>query len=157
MIIDMCRILFIFQIKSFFLSYIFMNFILYNNKKIFVEEIVRPTRAILLVMIPVNSVQLYLKKVKMQKNQLLHARQPREEIFEFCSCSGLIFMTDFWNFGRLFLIGETFFQNFFWLKSLLMVGTLLGLMWSWIKKPWMTSTRYVSRSGFDSSDYQVWL
>ena len=35
------------------------------------------------------------KKVKMQKNQLLHARQPREEIFEFCSCSGLIFMTDF--------------------------------------------------------------
>ena len=40
-----------------------MNFILYHNKKIFVEEIVRPTRAILLVMIPVNSVQLYLGKL----------------------------------------------------------------------------------------------
>ena len=76
------------------------------------------------------------------KNQFFHARQPREEIFEFCSCSGLIFMTDFWNFGRLFLIGETFFQKNFWLKSLLMVGTLLGLMWSWIKKPWMTSNLY---------------
>ena len=35
------------------------------------------------------------KKVKMLKNQLHHAHQPREEIFEFCSCSGLIFMTDF--------------------------------------------------------------
>ena len=28
------------------------------------------------------------KKVILMKNQFFHARQPREEIFEFCSCSG---------------------------------------------------------------------
>ena len=42
------------------------------------------------------------KKFTFMKNQFLHARQPREEIFEFCSCSGIIFMPDFWNFTRLF-------------------------------------------------------
>ena len=44
------------------------------------------------------------KKITLMKNQFLHGRQPVEEIFEFCSCSGFIFMTDFWNFMRLFQI-----------------------------------------------------
>ena len=66
------------------------------------------------------------KKIKILKNQLLHAGQPHEEIFEFYSCSGLIFMTDFWNFEQLFQDGETFFQKNFWLKSLQMVKTLTG-------------------------------
>ena len=43
------------------------------------------------------------KKVSFTKNQFFHARQPPEEIFEFCSCSGFIFMTDFCNFTRLLL------------------------------------------------------
>ena len=79
------------------------------------------------------------KKVTEIENQFLCARQPREEIFEFCSCSGLIFMTDLWNFGLLFQDGETFFKKNFWLKSLVLVSTLAGLTWGWIKKPWMTS------------------
>ena len=53
------------------------------------------------------------KKVKLLKNQVLHAQQPHKEIFEFCSCSGLIFMTNFWNFEFLFQDGETFFQKNF--------------------------------------------
>ena len=32
-----------------------------------------------------------------------------------------------------------------WLKSLFMVGTLVGLMWSWIIKNWMTSSAYHSK------------
>ena len=43
------------------------------------------------------------KKVSFTKNQFFHARKPPEEIFEFFSCSGFIFMTDVWNFPRLFL------------------------------------------------------
>ena len=35
------------------------------------------------------------KKVTLMKNQFFRARQPREEILEFCSCSGFIFMTEF--------------------------------------------------------------
>ena len=42
------------------------------------------------------------KKVTLMKNQFLHGRQHHKEIFEFCSCSGIIFMTDFWNFAMLF-------------------------------------------------------
>ena len=34
------------------------------------------------------------KKVTLMKNQFFRARQPREEILEFCSCSGFIFMTE---------------------------------------------------------------
>ena len=35
------------------------------------------------------------KKVTFMKNQFIRARQPFEEILEFCSCSGFIFMTEF--------------------------------------------------------------
>ena len=35
------------------------------------------------------------KKVTLIKNQFFHARQPREEILEFHSCSGFNFMTEF--------------------------------------------------------------
>ena len=35
------------------------------------------------------------KKVSVMKKQILHDRQPREEMFGFCSCPGFIFMTDF--------------------------------------------------------------
>ena len=35
------------------------------------------------------------KKVKILKNQLLHACAPRVKFFEFCSCCGFILMTDF--------------------------------------------------------------
>ncbi len=35
------------------------------------------------------------KKVTLMKNQFFHARQPREEIFAFCTCPGYIFMADF--------------------------------------------------------------
>ena len=75
------------------------------------------------------------KKVTFMKNQFIRARQPREEILEFHSCSGFIFMTEFWNFDKLFLqINGTFFQKNFWLKSLLMVSTLAGLMGSGIQE-----------------------
>ena len=74
------------------------------------------------------------KKVTLMKNQFFHARQFREEIFEFRWCSGFIFMTDFWNFDQLFQNSGTFFQKIFLLKSLLMVGTLAGLMCSGIRE-----------------------
>ena len=35
------------------------------------------------------------KKVTLMKSQFLHGRPIHEEIFEFCSWSGFIFMTDF--------------------------------------------------------------
>ena len=70
------------------------------------------------------------KKVTLLKNQFFHARQPREKTFEFCSCCGFIFMTVSLNFEFLFQNNGTFFQKKFWLKSLLMVGTLTGSMWS---------------------------
>ena len=35
------------------------------------------------------------KKFTFMKNQFILARQPREEIVEFHSCSGFIFMTEF--------------------------------------------------------------
>ena len=38
------------------------------------------------------------QKVILMKNQFFHARQSREEIFEFCSCSSFIFMA----FGHIF-------------------------------------------------------
>ena len=47
------------------------------------------------------------------KNQLFHAHQPRERIFDFYPCSGLILMTDVWSFGQLFQNEETFFQIIF--------------------------------------------
>ena len=68
------------------------------------------------------------KKTKILKNQLLHACQPREEIFEFYSCSGLIFMTDFWNFEQLFQDGETFFQ-----KKILAQIIIYGWYFGWFK------------------------
>ena len=74
------------------------------------------------------------KKFNLTKSQFFHARQPRKESFEFCSCSGFIFMTDFWNFEFLFQNGQTFFQKKFWLKSLLMVSTLAGWMHSGIRE-----------------------
>ena len=43
------------------------------------------------------------QKSYFNENQIFHARQPLEEIFEFFSCCGFIFMTDFWTFTRLFL------------------------------------------------------
>ena len=74
------------------------------------------------------------KKVTFMKNQFIRARQPREEILEFRSCSGFIFMTEFWNFDKLFQNNGAFFQKKKnWLKSLLMVSTLAGLMGSGIR------------------------
>jgi len=35
------------------------------------------------------------KKVTLMKNQFIRVCQPREEILEFHSCSGVIFMTEF--------------------------------------------------------------
>ena len=43
------------------------------------------------------------QNVTFTKNQFFHTRQPPEIFFEFCSCSGFIFMTDFCNFTRLLL------------------------------------------------------
>ena len=43
------------------------------------------------------------KKVVIAENQFFHARQPREGIFQFHSCCGLIFMDVFGNFDKLFL------------------------------------------------------
>ena len=83
------------------------------------------------------------KKVKILKNHFLHACQPRKEIFEIHTYRELFFMALFWNFEFLFLIGGTFFQKFFWLKSLLIVSTLAGLMWSRIREYWMTSSTYL--------------
>ena len=53
------------------------------------------------------------KKVIKVENQVFHAWQPREEIFEIQSYWGLIFTTDSLNFEELFPSFETFFQNFF--------------------------------------------
>ena len=64
-----------------------------------------------------------LKKVIKVKNQVFHACQPREGIFEIRSYWGLIFTTDCLNFEELFPSFETFFQKIFWLKSLQMVKT----------------------------------
>ena len=66
------------------------------------------------------------KKVSFMKNQFIRAGQPREEILEFRSCSGFIFMTEFWNFDKLFQNNGTFFQKIFWLQSLLVVSTISG-------------------------------
>ena len=88
------------------------------------------------------------KKVTLTKNQFFHACQPRGGIFQIGSYCGLSFMIEVWTFDQLFPIGETFFQKIFWLKSLFLVSTLVGLMWSWIKKPWMTSIEYVRPSQF---------
>ena len=75
------------------------------------------------------------KKVTFMKNQFIRARQPREEILEFRSCSGFIFMTEFWNFDKLFQNNGAFFQKKKnWLKSLPMVSTLAGLMGSGIRE-----------------------
>ena len=57
-------------------------------------------------------------KVIIGKNQFFHARQPREEIFEIRSYTGLIFTTVYLNFDQLFQD----FKNF-WLKSLQMCRT----------------------------------
>ena len=54
-----------------------------------------------------------------------------------------ILWLNFWNFGQLLQNVETFFQNIFGLKSLSIVCTLVVLMWSGIKKIWMTSSLYV--------------
>ena len=61
------------------------------------------------------------KKVKMLKNQLLHACQ---------------------LFGIYFKMKRHFFSKWIWFKSLFIVGTLVGLMWSVIKKSWTTSSCY---------------
>ena len=66
------------------------------------------------------------QKVVKVKNQFFHACQPREGIFEIRSYRGLIFTTDSLNFEELFLSFDTFFQNFFLLKSFQMVSTLTG-------------------------------
>ena len=75
------------------------------------------------------------KKVIKVENQVFHACQPREGIFEIQSYWGLIFTTDSLNFEELFPSFETFFQKKFWLKSLQMVKTLTGLMCSEIWQP----------------------
>ena len=64
------------------------------------------------------------KKVTFMKNQFIRGCQPRKEILEFHSCSGFIFITEFWNFEFLFENNGTSFQK----KSLLMVSSLAGLM-----------------------------
>ena len=74
------------------------------------------------------------KNVKILKNQFLYARQPRKGIFEIHSYGGIFFMTIFWNFEFLFQNNGTFFQKKIWLKSLLMVSTLAGLMGSGIRE-----------------------
>ena len=43
------------------------------------------------------------KKVTKVKNHFFHARQPRKEILEICSCCGLIFMAVFGSFGPFVL------------------------------------------------------
>ena len=68
------------------------------------------------------------KQVTLMKNQFFRARQPGEEILEYHSCSGFLFMTELGNFAQLFQNNGIFFQKNFWLKSLLMFSTLAGLM-----------------------------
>ena len=81
------------------------------------------------------------KKVKILKNQFLHACQPHKGIYEIRSYCGIFFMTVFWNFEFLFQNNGTFFQKIFCLKSLLMVSTLTGLMGSGIQE----SCKYSSK------------
>ena len=83
------------------------------------------------------------KKVLKVENQFFHVCQPRERIFEIQSYQGLIFTTDSPNFEELFPSFETFFQNFFWLKSLQMLRTISGWMPSEIWQKWGNSTVYV--------------
>ena len=85
------------------------------------------------------------KKVIKVKNQFFHACQPREGIFEIRSYRGLIFTTDSPNFEELFLSFETFFQKFFWLKSLQMLRTISGWMPSEIWQKWGDS--FIHRKG----------
>lgn len=63
---------------------------------------------------PVNHVKEFLKSV--------HTKAFFPELFS-------------QNFEQLFQNSETFFQNFFWLKSLHMVTTLTGLMSLQIRQP----------------------
>ena len=72
------------------------------------------------------------KKVIKVENQVFHACQPREGIFEIQSYWGLIFTTDSLNFDELFPSFETFFQKFFFAQ---MVSTLTGLMPLEIQQP----------------------
>ena len=67
------------------------------------------------------------KKVIKVKNHFFHIRQPCEG-FEICLYTALIFTTVCPNFEQLFPSFAKFFQNNFWLKSLLMVSSLTGLM-----------------------------
>ena len=80
------------------------------------------------------------KKVTLRKNQFLRACQPCEEILEFHSCSGFIFITEIWNFDQLFQNNGTFFQKFFWLKSLLMISTISDQMGSENQQKWPDSS-----------------
>ena len=75
------------------------------------------------------------KKVIKVENQVFHACQPREGIFEIQSYWGLIFTTDSLNFEELFPSFETFFEKFFLLKWFQMVSTLTGLMPLEIRQP----------------------
>ena len=75
------------------------------------------------------------KKVIKVENQVFHACQPREGIFEIQSYWGLIFTTDSLNFEELFPSFETFFQKFFLLKWFQMISTLTGLMPLEIQQP----------------------
>ena len=68
------------------------------------------------------------KKVIRVENQFFHVCQPHEGIFEIRSYRGLIFTTDSQNFEELFPSFETFFQIFFWLKSLQMLRTISDWM-----------------------------
>ena len=66
---------------------------------------------------------------------MLSKCQPCEGIFELHSCFGLIFMAVFGNFDQLVLTHQTFFQKNFGLKSLLLVSTISGQMWTEIGQP----------------------
>ena len=79
----------------------------------------------------------------MVKKLFFDACQPCEGIFELHSCCGLIFMTVFGNFDRLVLTHQTFFQKNFWLKSLLLVSTISGQMWTEIRQPQSNSNTYI--------------
>ena len=68
------------------------------------------------------------EKLAKVKNQMFHVCQPCEGIFEICLYTGLIFTTVCPNFEQIFPSFAKFFQNNFWLKSLLMVSSLTGLM-----------------------------
>ena len=84
------------------------------------------------------------KKVVSVKNELFHAHQPREGIFEIYSYRGLIFELFSQNFELLFPNFDGFFQKYFWPKSLLMVSTSTGLMGSGIRQSCKYSIIYYS-------------